>query len=260
MDIKEHYASIENKSKNKHPWELVRCFIVCNLFKPFVKPNLNVVDVGCGDLFFVDQFNKKHPSQCIAVDSNFSKELISSLKSKLNNNNIRCLSHIKDVAFEKGKADVVFLMDVIEHISDDSKFLNELIHSEFVDDQTIFVIAAPAFQPLFSKHDIWIGHFRRYSNKALETLVKKSNLEIIDTGYFFLSLLIFRYFSNLFDKICPRNTQQGGTGIWKGNKLVSFLTSSFLKFDYFVFGVIFKKIGLKVPGLSTYVICRKVGS
>jgi hypothetical protein len=58
---------------------------------------------------------------------------------------------------------LIGLFDVIEHIEDDIKFLNEIY--EKVSVGTFIFVNVPAMMHLFSETDEFAGHFRRYNKK-----------------------------------------------------------------------------------------------
>ncbi len=80
-------------------------------------------------------------------------------------------------------ADLVLLMDVIEHVDDDVALLKEYFHK--VKHGSRFLITVPAFNFLWSSHDDFLEHKRRYSLKQLESVVRNADLNIIQGGYFF---------------------------------------------------------------------------
>ena len=74
------------------------------------------------------------------------------------------------------KFDCIILGDVLEHIEDDKSAMRK-VHAMLTPNGCI-VVNVPAYQALFGKHDIALGHKRRYSNKELKTKLKESNFTI----------------------------------------------------------------------------------
>jgi len=54
------------------------------------------------------------------------------------------------------------------------------------------LITVPAFQKLFSRHDEFLGHYRRYNLQGISSTAEKAGLEILERSYFFSSLLLPR--------------------------------------------------------------------
>lgn len=78
--------------------------------------------------------------------------------------------------------DIVFLLDVLEHMADDATVLKEL--SEGLSDRGILFLTVPAMRCLWSDYDVQDGHFRRYSASELVALANGAGLEIMDVRYF----------------------------------------------------------------------------
>lgn len=258
MDIKELNVNLKKNLHNNHPWEFARAKVVMHLLKPHLKKigKINyAVDIGCGDIFFLDQFCKKNPvTKPIAVDTAFNDELISQLEFK--KDDILFYDDIKKVDLNGDKANIIFLMDVLEHIENDANFLKEISSSDFVGPDTIFMITVPAHNKLFSSHDKFVGHYRRYIQKTLQKTISLSGLKCINRGYFFSTLIIPRIIQKMLEKIkgAPL-TEPNGAGGWNGNKLISKIYEFLLLCDFYFFRL-FSCIGIKVPGLSAYAICK----
>ena len=83
---------------------------------------------------------------------------------------------------------LIGLFDVIEHIEDDLFFLRSL-HEALTPDG-LLIITVPAFQFLWSEHDIAHQHFRRYSKNSLSRLLSGAGYEIIAISYWNTLLFI----------------------------------------------------------------------
>jgi SAM-dependent methyltransferase len=83
------------------------------------------------------------------------------------------------------------LFDVLEHIDDDLGFLKRL--RALLTPGARLYITVPAFQALWSSHDVQVGHFRRYTAASLARRVEASGFGVEYTSYFFspLPLTIF---------------------------------------------------------------------
>ncbi|RLJ59185.1 methyltransferase family protein [Litoreibacter meonggei] len=86
------------------------------------------------------------------------------------------------IPFEGKRYDLVGLFDVLEHVEDDCGSLRAL-GDHLTDDGVIFV-TVPAFQWLWSKHDVSHHHFRRYCKASLSRTAKDAGLEVVQCGYF----------------------------------------------------------------------------
>jgi len=86
-------------------------------------------------------------------------------------------------------------MDVLEHLEDEKEILKYLSQKN-----NYFLFAVPAFQSVFSNHDVLLGHYRRYDLKQLESVLTTSNFQILSKGYYFTSLLLIRWLERIFKR------------------------------------------------------------
>jgi 2-polyprenyl-3-methyl-5-hydroxy-6-metoxy-1,4-benzoquinol methylase len=251
MDIIEH----QNKTNDRrHPWELARLEVVYSFIsKHLTKQSVsNILDVGCGDTFVVSELQKRMPkSNFFAIDTAFSNEMINTFHQE----GISLFQNIEDLESKIEKADLVLLMDVIEHIEDDKSFLMDLVSRDYIKDDSLFLITVPAYQSLFSAHDVFLKHYRRYARKQLIATLKSTGFEIIESGNFFSSLLVPRVLALIKEKIMGRKEAKG-LAAWQGSEKQSKLLKETLLLDFKTTKAI-QGLGIKLPGLSTYALCRK---
>ncbi|WP_053214416.1 bifunctional 2-polyprenyl-6-hydroxyphenol methylase/3-demethylubiquinol 3-O-methyltransferase UbiG [Pseudomonas sp. Q12-87] len=80
-------------------------------------------------------------------------------------------------------ADLVLLMDVLEHVDDDVGLLK--MYVDKVPSGSRFLITVPAFQFLWSGHDDFLEHKRRYTLGQLERVVAQAGLQVQQGAYYF---------------------------------------------------------------------------
>jgi SAM-dependent methyltransferase len=83
------------------------------------------------------------------------------------------------------KWDVILACDVIEHIEDDRLAVQWIF--DHLKPGGIFFATVPAFQWLFSEHDIALGHYRRYTAEAFDNLLPEESNRL--SGSYFNSYL-----------------------------------------------------------------------
>lgn len=81
------------------------------------------------------------------------------------------------------EADLVLFMDVLEHVDDDVGLLAEYVQKAPIGCR--FLMTVPAFQFLWSGHDDFLEHRRRYTLKQLEAVVRAAGLKINRGAYYF---------------------------------------------------------------------------
>ena len=80
-------------------------------------------------------------------------------------------------------ADLVLVMDVLEHVPDEIALLRPYVDS--AKPGTRFVISVPAFQFLWSGHDVFLGHYRRYTISSLERALQTCGLQLVSDHYYY---------------------------------------------------------------------------
>lgn len=98
-------------------------------------------------------------------------------------------------------ADLVLLMDVLEHIDDDVGLLREYIKK--VPRHSRFLITVPAFQFLWSRHDEFLEHKRRYTLNQLEEVARLAELKILRSSYYYGAVFPIAASLRLLEKIHP---------------------------------------------------------
>ena len=80
-------------------------------------------------------------------------------------------------------ADLVLLMDVLEHVDDDVGLLRSYVSK--APKGTRFLISVPAFQFLWSNHDVFLDHKRRYRLHQIEEVARSAGLTVTKGVYYF---------------------------------------------------------------------------
>jgi len=88
---------------------------------------------------------------------------------------------------DRSEADLVLMMDVIEHVENDVGLVAE--YAAKVRSGTHFVITVPAFMWLWSEHDVFLEHYRRYTLDSIEHTLAAGGLRIERGCYFYAFLL-----------------------------------------------------------------------
>lgn len=134
-----------------------------------------VLDVGAGSGIFSRQLIDAGLCQrATCVDPAYKREY-----TELYNG--RPLSFVQSV--EQPSQPLILMMDVLEHVDSDAGLLRyyagSLPHNGHV------LITVPAFQFLWSGHDVFLEHRRRYTRASLEQVVDDAGLRVVRSRYFF---------------------------------------------------------------------------
>lgn len=243
-------------NKNRHPWELARVNslrTILNL-RDKLKDNLRILDVGCGDAFICGSlFEGVGVKSIEGVDIHLSNAQIKRLSAQ--KSSITLLYNTFDNLKEESY-DLIFLLDVIEHVKDDRSFLSEVIN-RYLDDKGYILITAPAFEILFSSHDIFLKHYRRYNLQKLYSLFNDVHIECLSSGYLFFSLIPLRFLllccERFFGGECISNK---GVGYWKHGKLLTKAFEQIFTIENNLL-IAMSRFGAKAPGLTVWALCKK---
>jgi SAM-dependent methyltransferase len=134
-----------------------------------------VLDVGAGSGFF-SRYLLTHTGAAAAwcVDISYPADFDEVTRGKVLHGR-RSLDTVD--------ADLVLLMDVLEHVDNDVGLLKEYVGKVPLGSR--FLITVPAFQFLWSGHDDFLEHKRRYTLRQLEAAVRNAGLHVRCGAYYF---------------------------------------------------------------------------
>lgn len=150
-----------------------------------------ILDVGAGSGFFSRHLlSNSIADEAWCVDVCYDGDA----ESRVGNKPIHFRRRIESV-----NADLILLMDVLEHVDDDVALLSG--STKDAHEEALFLISVPAFSFLWSSHDVFLGHLRRYTLKDIEAVVRQAGLAPIRGGYYFAALLPIAGSIRLAEKI-----------------------------------------------------------
>lgn len=94
-------------------------------------------------------------------------------------------------------------MDVLEHVEDDLGLLQAYV-SKAPPNCDVF-ISVPAFQFLWSGHDEFLEHYRRYTVPQVERVVQAAGLEVVSASYGFGAVFPIALVRRQFQKLVSAN-------------------------------------------------------
>ena len=141
--------------------------VKANLIQHLVEGK-SVFDVGCGS-GRLSKLLMDRGFSVVAIDTDPKAVEISKKKG--------ITAYVSDICDWSGeKFDCIILGDVLEHIGDDEAAIRK-VHGMLAPNGCI-VVNVPAYQALFSEHDVALGHKRRYSNRELKGKLRGSGFKI----------------------------------------------------------------------------------
>lgn len=254
MDLRE--LSVTTSGAVRHPWEQARANAIEYLLRKDETDNAAILDFGCGDAFVANRLAERFEnSQVFAVDKAFTPAARLRIEPGLDKR-VRLYDSLATVEAKGVRASWVLLLDVLEHCEQDLAVLKSVVASHSAKPGAVFLITVPAFQGLFSKHDEFLGHFRRYSLKDLARVAEDAGLTVTYRSYFFSSLLLPRGLTVVLERLGLLKSSPKGLGDYRPRPFFDSLIRAMLDADFRVCEWL-ARAGIYLPGLSCLVVARK---
>jgi SAM-dependent methyltransferase len=170
-------------------WSKVKVKLILNLVE-----GKKILDIGCGSGLLSKTLQDKNYD--VVVIDNDNKAIEIAKKKGITG----FVADIDGWQTDE-KFDCIILGDVLEHIDDDKSVMRK-VHGILKPNGCI-VVNVPAYQVLFGKHDIALGHKRRYSNKELKSKLQDSGFEIEKLRHWNLLALPITIYTKLSKKDYP---------------------------------------------------------
>jgi SAM-dependent methyltransferase len=226
-----------------HFWIQWRFEVFKKHFDSMIPKNARILEIGCGNGQFRDQLETLGYTVDGCDLNMYSLNLANKGKGRL------MYYNIYDLSTELlGSYDLIVLLDVIEHIDDDTAFIETA--KKHLKPTGNLLINVPCYAHLFSKYDKQAGHVRRYSKKTLRLMAKNCGLveeKLIMWGILLYPLAVLRKF--YLRGVKMENVIKAG--FKPPSKLMNTLLAKYSKFET-VFG---NKI---LPGSSILALFRKL--
>ena len=262
MDLVERSALLERR----HPWEVARAQFFLRLLDRLEVRDTTTdwLDVGAGDAWFARQLRAVVPAatRIVCWDSHYGDA--APLTGDTSDATTVDAAPGLEFTAERpsGAFDGVLLLDVVEHVEDDVSFLRDVVGTCLAPGGWALV-SVPAYQGLFSDHDRFLRHERRYAPRALRATVEAAGLVVTARGGLFHSLLPVRVAQVVSQRARPQ-TPEGrrapeGIGAWRHGPALTRALVGALRCDTAVSLAMSRRRGPLVPGLSTWAFCRRRG-
>lgn len=156
---------------------------------------IKVADVGCGLGLFMTMLAERgvvRSENLLGIDPAYSEDTLSPGSA------IRISPQ-----FPEGSLfDVILMMDVLEHVDDDVGLVRQAV--DHLHPGGHLLITVPALPVLWSAHDIFLGHKRRYTLPTLRSMLERSSaVTLVFDHYFFASILPMAIPIRLWRRILP---------------------------------------------------------
>lgn len=180
---------------------------------------LAILNVGCGTGGTIDMLERYG----ITDNVDISDDAIKFMKQR-GYKRITKVTGTK-LPFEKKKYDLVCAFDVLEHIAGEGAALKEW--TRVLKDDGAIIITVPAYQWLWTDHDVSLHHVRRYTKKRLVKAARQAGLKPAKKSYaivFSLPLVVgFRFLNKLLRRQADSETSYVDVPEWVNGLFSSLL-------------------------------------
>jgi SAM-dependent methyltransferase len=200
-------------------------------------PFRRILDVGAGSGFFSRHLLAKTAAQsALCVDTGYTTDRDEALGGKP-------VRYRREIG--RTDCDLVLMMDVLEHVDDDRGLVRR--YADKVPTGAHFLVTVPAFQFLWSGHDVFLEHVRRYRLAGIEQVLRDGGLDIVRGSYYFG--LVFPLAATL--RLADRNATEPKSSLVRHGVLANTLLSAVCVAELPLLPI------NRLAGLSAFVVARK---
>jgi cyclopropane fatty-acyl-phospholipid synthase-like methyltransferase len=166
-----------------HFWIRRRFQVLQKLCDNLIQSSRELAEIGCGHGLLQRQVEESYQRQVAGFDLNdYALQLNVSRQSP-----VYCYDIFQKSESLRGRFDLIFLFDVLEHITEEDPFLQAVLFH--LAPGGSLVVNVPAGQWAFSKYDEAAGHVRRYSINKIRQTAERNGLALEDWSYWGLPLI-----------------------------------------------------------------------
>ncbi len=181
--LDEAYFDVMAEHARSHWWYLARAAWVRQELGGR-QPRGTAADVGCGVGANLRALHDAGYQQVLGLDVS---HYVLGRAHELGGQPLLAMATADRLPVGRGALGGLASLDVIEHLPDDIGALRE--YARAVGPGGTVLLTVPAYQWLFSDHDRWAGHQRRYSARRLRTVVEAAGLRVERMTYLFSFLV-----------------------------------------------------------------------
>jgi SAM-dependent methyltransferase len=181
MDLKELESGVDPKTNWYYQSKKVPLFRYFEQLTKAQGKKLTVIDFGSGSGFFAYELLEAYPDlieDVLLIDIGYTEEEMAETK----NAPVKKLRYIPPGINDS----IVVMMDVLEHIEDDYAILEDI--KSRLGENAHFFITVPAFMSVWSSHDVYLGHYRRYTIPMVKKLLTGTKCRIDEQYYIYGSI------------------------------------------------------------------------
>ncbi len=166
-----------------HFWIRRRFDVMKSLADPLVRSCQRIAEIGCGNGLLQRSIEDYYGRSVVGFDLNE----LALRKNVSRRSALYCYDILEKRPEFSAQFDLLILFDVLEHIENESEFLQCV--KFHLTESGILLVNVPAHQSLFSDYDRAAGHIRRYSLNQLVRIALRNGYDVQDVSYWGLPLV-----------------------------------------------------------------------
>ncbi|WP_349608945.1 MULTISPECIES: class I SAM-dependent methyltransferase [Cupriavidus] len=191
-----------------HWWFRGRREIVATILSGLALPrNASILEIGAGTGGNLEMLSRFGNVSAVEMDGT---ALRLAREKALGACDIRSGRCPDDMPFAEHSFDLVCLLDCLEHIADDAGSLD--CAARMLKPGGAVLITVPAYQWLWSAHDVFLHHQRRYSRRSLHALATRCGMRVQRMSYFNTLLFPLAVAARVGDRLSG-NQKATGAGL-----------------------------------------------
>ena len=241
-----------NETEDKHFWHRNRKYFLRKvLSKLQYGEQIKGADIGCGNGSILAFLQDTYTDSSFTGIDGYPEALINCRnRNKVVSLQLQDITDLDPIKDENSKYDVVFLMDVLEHLEKPSETIKKI--KSVLKKGGHIIATVPAEKSLWSERDVFLGHYKRYSKADFKELFSKEGYQVKRANYLFSHLFLPTYISRL---ILSKISKKSGKEIESDELKIVPGVNEILQF----IGLIEVNISLNIPlpfGTSVYCIAK----
>jgi hypothetical protein len=204
-------------------------------------PKRRILDVGAGSGFFSRALlSDADVERALCVDTSYQED-----------SDLECCG--KPLLFRRSAvaadADLILFIDVLEHVESDLDLLRS--YSDNAPLGAHILIGVPALPFLWSDHDDFLGHWRRYTRRRIASVAEAAGLTVVGSSYYFGFVLPFAAATRVASRLVRRRDRSPRSQLRAHHPLVNATLTSICLAE-----LPLVKIN-KLAGLTAFCLARK---
>jgi len=225
-------------------WFVARRRLALALMRTYAPPQVRrILDAGCGTGALLAELSQQ--GFAVGVDVERAALRLTRQRGALPVVQAR----LEALPFASETFQVAFALDVLEHLPDERPALRELYR--VLQSGGCLILSTPAYRWLWSKHDVALAHYRRYTARELQARLHEAGFQVRKLSYSLGVLLPVIALARWLDRLRPGKPAATVVPVphWLNRALVSLLDkeTQFLLRHNLPFGVSLAAVAQKSP-------------